>query len=151
MKWSFLGGRRVISTMVPLAIYHDIFLRDGQIVHDFMTQLRGASTLLWRYSSDLRSAPSSVPDLLPITLAVTESCTLWQKYLICSASQTLSEGWGDLVYSSMEILIGSQICPFYTSWSFAHHTCGHRATQWFVHNGEKIQVWLAKDQELKKR
>ena len=50
VKWSFLGGRRVISTMVPLAIYHDIFLRDGQIVHDFMTQLRGASTLLWRYS-----------------------------------------------------------------------------------------------------
>ena len=76
MKWSFLGGRRVISTMVPLAIYHDIFLRDGQIVHDFMTQLRGASTLLWRYSSDLRSAPSSVPDLLPITLAVAEPRTL---------------------------------------------------------------------------
>ena len=76
VKWSFLGGRRVISTMVPLAIYHDIFLRDGQIVHDFMTQLHGASTLLWRYSSDLRSAPSSVPDLLPITLAVAEPCTL---------------------------------------------------------------------------
>ena len=66
----------MISTMVPLAIYHDIFLRDGQIVHDFMTQLRGASTLIWRYSSDLRSAPSSVPDLLPITLAVAQPRTL---------------------------------------------------------------------------
>ena len=60
VKWSFLDGRHVISTMGPLAIHQGIFLRDGQIVHNFMTQLRGASTLLWIYSSDLRSASSSV-------------------------------------------------------------------------------------------
>ena len=39
--------RRVISSTFPLPIYHDIFLKDGQIAHKFHD-----SIAWWRYSNN---------------------------------------------------------------------------------------------------
>ena len=43
-----VSWRRVISSTVPLPIYHDIFLKDGQIAHKFHDSIAWR----WRYSNN---------------------------------------------------------------------------------------------------
>ena len=50
--------RRVISSTVPLPIYHDIFLKDGQIAHKFHD-----SIAWWRYSNTVITRFSEVLNL----------------------------------------------------------------------------------------